>query len=1008
MTPAAKDPNSFASSNLSGGNSATGAILGIPQDPAAPRGPQPTAIPQGMPGGVPNFFASASGGQAPQPQVPQVPGGDQFDATHAQNQAVIAQMFQPKAPTEPTYGLGPNGELQVGDQVVPMQDNPTMAANLIQTAGSQPTQLKPGFTPVRASEINSYLANLNRSTWDATKEVGKQFAGGVVAGGLDTAGRAAQWAGADNAGQGLINAGKSADQFLGTDQPADTWNRGTLAKGFINNARPVGLALPVAGANLGLTAAGMPGAAAALDIAVVAPLFGAADAQSTQERVLQAGGSPEDAQKAGWEQFFVSGGTQAALGAVGGKLMAGGGYTLVTKLKQAVTGGAMTAEQAAQVVTNPAMLKRFAANEGINMGAQSAGMAGQSAGSAAIYNANTPDSAQKENVGEAALGGAGAGLYMGAMMAPMSAYHQWGDSGRRADMGRALNTPTEQVDLLDALRQQKTANSMVPEVGSLTSKPQAQEWAKGVGEKAFNTADGNQFAADTRSQQAAQDAYDAAQVPTAVPGQAAATKTPTAAGKPIEDPARTPHIDTLLNAINPELLTNAKARNIADQMVASGLSSDPMGDKVLEALGIGKLKQADAYLRIALNKLKGANDSTLGSARTGDGAVDTAGGAKPAGSVGAGVPEPVAPGGGNRAGAGAPAVSVQPPVVDGSAGVRPAPVVPRDATGHENTGKLAPVETPKPALPALPTHGVRAEIPDFSLEHTPATPHAAWAAAHPTEAPVEHAPTDNLSLKTQKETGQKPLFEPEVKRPTPKRPLNLPKDVAARAAVNQGSSLGPTHANPVEAAETASKAKQSRKRQEVDTAAEEAKPVEQRQAEEAARKAENLPPTDIWKAAFTDSKGNTKPGEVIGHLMAGKTAEETAKLSGVSKATVEKALKRYGSLDAFDIAEQDGKLKGFDPEDVAAARRALEKAHEGAVVRKTAAEGGAHTDDMGDSEKADLINQEGTQIRSGDEATGFSDKELPLMGDIDKFQKGIKQAKAEGDTATVERLQNEL
>jgi len=978
VNPAAKDPNSYASSTLSGGNSATGAILGVPQDPNTPRGPQPTALPQGMPGGVPNFFASASGGQTAQPQGLSVPGMDAYSQVTQQNQQVIAQMFQPKADATPQYGLGPNGELQVGDTVVPMKDNPTMAAQLLQTpAAKGPTNLRPGFQPVDASEVQNYLQNLNRSTWDATKEVGKQFAGGVVGGGLDVAGRAAQWAGAPNVGAGLIGAGQAADRFLGTDQPADTLNRGTLAKGFIGNARAAGMAIPVAAANLGLTAAGMPGAAAVLDIGVVAPLFGAADAQQTHDQILQAGGSPEQAQSAGWKQFFISGGTQAALGAIGGRVMAGGGYTAVTKLKQAVSGGAMTADQAAQIVTNPAMLKRFAANEGINLGVQSAGMAGQGAASAALYNASTPEGTPQRDVGEAGLEGAGAGLYMGAMMAPMGAYHQWGDSARRADLGRALNTPTTQVDLLNAVKMDQAAKAIQPEMGGLIGKPGAEQYTKDTMARSTDAYSDNLIAAEKAARNEtpgfggqapagiapAPDAGRQADLTAAFPpltaeqqaAQGEQAKSTKAAAKAQREQHELNATDALIGMGVAQ--PGAKdVRIVADALAAGIDMADPAAAPFREAVMAKKYSLA----KKALADLKGKNDSVFGQAGAGDAGLGGDGSGKPAGSVGAGVPDSGDAGGGVRPSTGEPVAGVQPPVAGGDAGVH--------------------------------THTVE-EIPDFSLEHTPGEPNAAWRAAHPHESDTAPVATNNLSLRHLKETGQEPLFTPEVTRKKLLKPTKSEGDTAAYVAPEQKpsitaeqaynrlkrsghpeySQLTPEEQRVVEAAhaegrvtqaewdkamkqairqqreERLAAAKQNRKRIETDRAQEAAMTDEERAARKKKERAEDtsVSPEEHFVEAFGAS------GPAAYAAAHGDTWEAIAKQEGIS---ADAARKRVARIDPADIDAAD-----LTPKEKDKLRESLEYA-QGDVVEKrdraANASGSADTEIGGTSPESQSMERE--------------------------------------------------
>ena len=727
MNPAAKDSNAFASSNLSGG-SANNAILGVPQNPSIPRGPQPTSAgltplaQQNNQAMGPQFWNTVSPG-TPGPTADAPPD---YAAQIAQHNAQMLQQMQaqygqqPVTPsTQPTYGIGPNNELQVGDTVVPMGDNPTMAANLLQTNGHEsvsPTNLKPGFRMVNASDVQQYLSGINRGAGHAAYETGKQFLGGVAGGGLDTLGKAATWAGAPGIGQSLQNAGGAADRFLGTDQPADTLGHGTIASGFINNARSAGLAVPIAAANVGLTAAGMPEVAAAMDVGVVAPLFGASDAQNTYESLIKQGIPQDQANQAGWRQFFISGGTQAALGFAGGRIMANGGaYAGIQRLRQAVSGGELTADQAAQMVTNPQFMKRFATNEAVNQGTQAVGMGAQGALSAANSNAA---GGTHEDVGDAALGGAASGLYMGAMMAPIAGYHQFGDSARRAQMGRDLSDPTQPVDLLRATQMENAAKSIQPEVGALVGAAPAQKWMEGQqvrSDKLLGDANQQRFLA--------QRAAETAPLP--------AVETPPS--PPPVAPVLTPEqelsglkLSDTLKAIGIGKKKQASVRPLAEQAVAAGIDLESAeAETLVKALKAGKLGAA----QLEIDRLKGSNDGTSGLAAAGNAGVGGAGGNKPAGSVGAGVPV-AGESGGVRAGTGEPAPSVQPPVVGGNAGVPKAPVASRTATGHENTGKLAPVETKPAPVPALPVNPVKAN-PWEGMKRT-------------TRGEIEHVPTSSL------------------------------------------------------------------------------------------------------------------------------------------------------------------------------------------------------------------------------------------------------------------------
>jgi len=722
VNPAAANPNQFANTNLDGGKAEMAMWGGNtnPPLPSTPQNAQPNAASVASAMNSPNSLALSN--TTPTSFANPVPQAQQDWVSH--NMAMLQQMAagpqRQAAPAQPTYGVDADNNLQIGDSIIPMGQNPTAAAQALQSPQAQQgtANLRPGFRPVSASDVQAYLQNVgaNRGVVHALGETGKQFVGGAVGGGLDLAGRAAQWANMPNAGQALIDAGHSADQFLGTDLPPDTMGHGRVASGFINNARGAGLAVPIMAANMGLTAAGMPEVAGALDVGVVAPLFGAADAQTAQQQALKNGASPEQANAAGWKQFFLSGGTQAALAGVGAAASTGT-YGALQRLKAAVSGGELTADQAAQMVTNPAFWKRFAVNQAGNTAVQSAGMGAQAAGTAAIQNAANPNGQQQDVLG-AGLEGAESGLYNTAMMAPLGAYHQWGDSGRRSALGRDLNSPLNPVDMFDAARtavgRDNAAAAIQPEVSGLTSKDKADAWQKGVVDKSLNDLVDTMQAKDRAEYDAVTNAKPEAPKPSVTTTQEQYNqlfgKDSEHAKQSAAAPATTAEQEAADLAAQDAIKAvgigrkNKQGQEMARQAIALGIDLESAdAEKLVRALKSSKF----ALAQTEIDRLKGGTD---GTARPADGGTDAGGvdgRGNAGGDVGAGdVAGSAAAGRGAGAAAGNEAAHGAP--VDGAGGERPA-------------AKLK-----------------AADIPDFSLTPPSGSPNMNWIAAN-------HEPTTEIT-----------------------------------------------------------------------------------------------------------------------------------------------------------------------------------------------------------------------------------------------------------------------
>lgn len=387
-------------------------------------------------------------------------------------------------------------------------------------------------------------------------------------------------------------------------------------------------------------------------------------------------------------------------------------------------------------------------------------------------------------------------------------------------------------------------------------------------------------------------------------------------------------------------------------------------DKLVKLIKKGRLAAAAKELE----KLK--NDSTAGSTGAGDGTLGQAGGVEPAGSVGAGVPVADSGAGGTSPSAGELGGGVQPPVAGGT---------------------------------GLPTNAVRMPVPDFSLEHTPGAPSASYLAQNP--QPVEEAPqqTDNLSLKTQKDTGQQALFDPEVKR---KRKIDVPK-LAPRAAVNQGSALLPTTAEALPVKETPTNAKMSRKRQEVFDAVEAAKPAEQRAAEakQEADEKTTVPPVEEFTKAFGAIAGRRA------HAAArGETWEAIAKREGVTAKAVRDMVNRQKG----DKASSEVKAALAIAQDSAVARRNK------AAIAEEGGDSSAFDTTKEPEHVQELMVQGGMQVQSagntGVKATeaegGFSKTEQALQQKLTSLTESLKYHTSgepgRGDPTTIAKIRRDI
>jgi len=389
------------------------------------------------------------------------------------------------------------------------------------------------------------------------------------------------------------------------------------------------------------------------------------------------------------------------------------------------------------------------------------------AGTAAIQNAANPNGQQQDVLG-AGLEGAESGLYNTAMMAPLGAYHQWGDSGRRSALGRDLNSPLNPVDMFDAARtavgRDNAAAAIQPEVSGLTSKDKADAWQKGVVDKSLNDLVDTMQAKDRAEYDAVTNAKPEAPKPSVTTTQEQYNqlfgKDSEHAKQSAAAPATTAEQEAADLAAQDAIKAvgigrkNKQGQEMARQAIALGIDLESAdAEKLVRALKSSKF----ALAQTEIDRLKGGTD---GTARPADGGTDAGGvdgRGNAGGDVGAGdVAGSAAAGRGAGAAAGNEAAHGAP--VDGAGGERPA-------------AKLK-----------------AADIPDFSLTPPSGSPNMNWIAANH-EPTTEAKPTRNTSIENLRETGQQPLW---LDKPTPKRTVQVqPKTDKAGAAIWDGLKIGP-------------------------------------------------------------------------------------------------------------------------------------------------------------------------------------------------------------------------
>jgi hypothetical protein len=1001
VTPAAKNPDTFASSNLTGGNSATGAVMGLPQNQALGSAGQPPAqasmpqLPTG-PAGFDNYFNS------PQQAVSGPPNNDaviqQMYAQQAgQAQANTQALMAPAAPQLQYAVSADDKNVLIGGKTYDIDSNPTAVWNAVNSPEGQQsaTEAPPGYKLVPAKMVANYLQSVDHGMFSNAYQGAKELVTRAPGALLNTAGDAAKWAGADTVGQGLNSAGAAVDQFTGADQVPDTLGRGTVGSWFVQSMADAAPMLPIMAASLALPETALPRAFQILgDAGLNLGLFGGQAAQQKKESLIQQGVAPDQANKAGWADFFTQGGGLMAMGQLG-KVASSGTYgaaqQVVAKLQQAVGKGAMTAEQAAAAVTNPAYFARMLTNGAGNIGVQGATMAGMGAASAASNNAY---GGEHQDVGDAALHGLGSGLSFGAILSPLAAFHSIGDSGRRAALQSALADAKTPVDLLQLDRGVTAAKQVQPEVAALAGEQPAQQWRNDLQSTGNQTLmDNNARAWQAKQAAAAKAAEDAKTKPAVPPVDPSAPPpsgpppTPPGAGPvnpiapPPSGPPPTPPGAGPVNPIAPAGPTaeqeraelaqedalnavgipkkNKVARAKALDAMAQGVNLEsPEAETLVKALKSGKLALADAEIA----RLKGLqNDGTSGLPPTGTAEVGKPASVEPAGSVGAGVVDAGQPVGGVRDSTGTSAPGVQPTVAGGDARVGASAVETKPIPGLP-TGKVQ--KAPKSVVPDFSepptTSGGEPPVKTGQVESAPVV--ARKKVVNPEKPAVAHvaegeAPVVDKSLTVEQAFNRLKTGLPKYSELSPEM----------RATIDDAHTRGELTQDAWDASAKAAKetqAKQNRKRVELESDAEDSKTPEQRAAD--AAELTTIPPADVFHKVFGKIFG-----ERVWQIANGKTFGEVgaAEAKPVSEDGVRKSVKRL-TMERIDAAMKKGDIT---PEQAIAVKEALDIAQEKTVKRKTQAavqqDGGdssALTTDMSPEQAKDLIVNGNVRIQGAD------------------------------------------
>lgn len=265
-----------------------------------------------------------------------------------------------------------------------------------------------------------------RSTYDAAKEVGRQAVGGVAVDLPRMAGQAMRWTTTnpnDKTGQNMVNAADAR----APDYAPDTAGAGVVGNTLAKGARALGPMIPI------VAASAIPGVGEFAGPALAGAAFGASSAQDMSDKITAAGGTPDQARRAGWQSGAIMGPAMLATAGVGGAAFRG-----------ALGAGADATMDSVVNSLTQSGLKNAGVAVGENMLVQPAVMSGAAAANELVSRANggTP-----EDMWSVVKDSAQTAIGMTALLGPFAAGAQMGHAKRAAAMDAALNNPNAPPEL---------------------------------------------------------------------------------------------------------------------------------------------------------------------------------------------------------------------------------------------------------------------------------------------------------------------------------------------------------------------------------------------------------------------------------------------------------------------------------------------------------------------------------------------------------------------------------
>jgi hypothetical protein len=285
-----------------------------------------------------------------------------------------------------------------------------------------------------------------RSTLDATKEVGRQLVGGAVVDLPRMVGQGLRWVsppGSDTEkfGREMVD---NADARATGYEPHNTGS-GMVGRTLSMGARGIA---PMAG----VLAAGAVDPA--LGAVAGAALFGPGSAQDTEDKLRLQGVDDQTARMAGYGSGLVQGVGEGVAGGVASKLFKAGKLAL---------GASPTMEGAVAALTSSAVLKPTAKAIGINMLVEPATEVAQDLGTEFVErNAG----AKPEDAWELAKNSAQGAIGLTALLGPFAAGARMGHARRAKAIDAALNNPAAPLEIrqqAETMVMQKAAEAGVPQ-----------------------------------------------------------------------------------------------------------------------------------------------------------------------------------------------------------------------------------------------------------------------------------------------------------------------------------------------------------------------------------------------------------------------------------------------------------------------------------------------------------------------------------------------------------------